>query len=276
MTGSGRYEYVDVIDKDAPGADHPVAVQIAGAARRLIAELGGAGSPREALAAARDLAAAADAAMQAAIDLARAAGYSWREIGEVLGTTRQAAFQRFGRPVDPRTGEPMSRDVPADAADRAVAIFTWHNEGRWEEILAELDDRIGALLDADRLARGWAHMAGLFGRFEGTGEPFARRAGDDVMVDVPLHWEAGDARGIVRFDTEGKVAGLAIRPLPGEPGSSHRLSLLTSWRCGSNGLLAVASSPEALLGTLLGESVARANLNPRRSGLAGGLNLGRL
>ncbi len=32
------------------------------------------------------------------------------------------------------------------------------------------------------------------------------------MVDVPLHWEAGDARGIVRFASDGRVAGLAIRP----------------------------------------------------------------
>ena len=36
------------------------------------------------------------------------------------------------------------------------------------------------------------------------------------------------------------------------------------------------SSPEALLGALFGESVARADLTPRRTGLAGGLNLGGL
>ena len=35
-------------------------------------------------------------------------------------------------------------------------------------------------------------------------------------------------------------------------------------------------SPEALLGALFGQSVARANLVPRSAGLAGGLNLGRL
>ena len=107
------------------------------------------------MAAARDLSTTADAALQAAVDLARGAGVSWSEIGDVLGTSRQAAFQRFGHPVDPRTGEPMSRDVPADAADRAVAIFAWHDEGRWE---------------------------------------------------------AGEARGVVRFDSDGRIAGLAIRP----------------------------------------------------------------
>lgn len=72
------------------------------------------------MAAAREQSVAASEALQAAVDRARDAGHSWREIGEVLGTTRQAAFQRFGHPVDPRTGTPMSQEVPSDAADRAV------------------------------------------------------------------------------------------------------------------------------------------------------------
>lgn len=182
------------------------------AARRLAAELGQTGSPRDAVAAARDLSAAADAALQAAIDRARAAGVSWREIGDVLGTSRQAAFQRFGHPVDPRTGEPMSKEVPPDAAERAVQIFAWQGEGRWAEIIAQLDENMSRRLDAELMARGAAHMTGLYGRFEGTGEPFAHRAGDDVMVDVPLRYEAGEARGIVRFNSEGQIAGLAIRP----------------------------------------------------------------
>jgi hypothetical protein len=62
----------------------------------------------------------------------------------VLGTTRQAAFQRFGHPVDPRTGTLMSHDVP-------------------------------------------------------------------------LHFEAGDGVGSVRFDREGKVAGLIPRPASPAP-----------------------------------------------------------
>jgi hypothetical protein len=72
--------------------------------------------------------------MQAAVDRARAAGHSWKRIGDVLGTTRQAAFQRFGRPVDPRTGEPMTRAVPAGLTERALAIFVAQAEGRWEDV----------------------------------------------------------------------------------------------------------------------------------------------
>src|SRR6202034_4600958 len=80
-------------------------------------------SALEAMLAARGRAVAANEALQDAVDRARDAGHSWREIGEVLGTTRQAAFQRFGHPVDPRTGTPMSHDVPPDAADRAVGLI---------------------------------------------------------------------------------------------------------------------------------------------------------
>lgn len=39
----------------------------------------------------------AEAALRRAVDDARAAGESWAVIGAALDTTRQAAFQRFGR-----------------------------------------------------------------------------------------------------------------------------------------------------------------------------------
>jgi hypothetical protein len=39
-----------------------------------------------------------------AVDMLRAQGYSWADIGAVLGTTRQSAWERFGRQGDPDTG----------------------------------------------------------------------------------------------------------------------------------------------------------------------------
>src|SRR6202044_2501029 len=90
-------------------------------------------SALEAMLATRERAVAANEALQDAVDRARDAGHSWREIGEVLGTTRQAAFQRFGHPVDPRTGAPMSTDVLPGSADRAAAIISCLTEGRWED-----------------------------------------------------------------------------------------------------------------------------------------------
>ncbi len=80
-------------------ASDPVAAAVQVSAQRLLGELAdqGTDSPLDVVKAARQLSAAAAAAMQAAVDRARAAGHSWREIGDVLDTTRQAAFQRFGR-----------------------------------------------------------------------------------------------------------------------------------------------------------------------------------
>src|SRR6202050_591513 len=216
LTARHRHEYLDITDsKSSP--DDLVAARAVSAARHLAEELSHPSSSHGAVAAARELSAAAEAALQAVVDRARAAGQSWRDIGEVLGTTRQAAFQRFGHPIDPRTGGPMSREIPPGAAGRAVAIFDWHDQGRWQEILDELDDAMRALHDQARLSRGWAAMVGMFGLLERIGDPSARRVADDTVVDVPLHFEAADAGGIVRFSGYGKVAGMGIRPASPPP-----------------------------------------------------------
>jgi len=130
----------------------------------------------------------------------------------VLGTTRQAAFQRFGRPVDPRTGEPMTRAVPPGLTDRAVAIFAAHADGRWPDILKELDENMREKLNADLMAAGWARTIAIIGSLERIGEPFAFQADDYTIVNIPLHFEAGEANGRVSFDLAGKVAGMFIRP----------------------------------------------------------------
>jgi len=172
----------------------------------------GSGLSLEALAAARDLSAAAGEALQQAVDRARAAGHSWREIGNVLGTTRQAAFQRFGHPVDPRTGAPMSTEIPAGLADQAVTIVADLAEGRWEEARRDFNAKMSEALDARRLAGAWARMASLVGGYEGMGEPFAHRIADHTVVEIPLRFEAGEATGRVVFDEDGKVTGLWLRP----------------------------------------------------------------
>jgi hypothetical protein len=199
---------------DLAGTADPVASTVRESADRLADELAGpgAGSTLAAMAAAQELSSAADAALQAAVDRARAAGHSWKRIGDVLGTTRQAAFQRFGRPIDPRTGEPMSRAVPPGLADRAVALFTAWAQSRWDEVLGALDERMRERLDAGRLAAGWAHTVALIGGLERMGEPIAVQAGDVTAVSIPLHFEAGEANGRVTFDRAGQVAGLFIRP----------------------------------------------------------------
>jgi hypothetical protein len=56
--------------------------------------------PLTSVTSARRLAGAVDDVLRATVQRARAAGRTWQEIGDLLGTSRQAAFQRFGRPSD--------------------------------------------------------------------------------------------------------------------------------------------------------------------------------
>jgi hypothetical protein len=175
----------------------------------------GDGSPLAALAAAHELSSVAGDALQEAVDRARADGHSWREIGDVLGTSRQAAFQRFGHPIDPRTGAPMRADVPLGSADRAVAIVASLADGQWEQARDDFNARMSEAIDAVQLAEVWARMASLIGSYEGMGEPFARRAADHIVVEIPLRFEAAEATARVVFDADDKVAGLWLRPAEG-------------------------------------------------------------
>lgn len=64
-----------------------------------------------------------DEAMTAAVAACRAEGYSWGEIAQRLGTTRQAAQQRYGRP-EPRSSKRRQPaiDGAAPAARRCAAV----------------------------------------------------------------------------------------------------------------------------------------------------------
>ena len=141
------------------------------------------------------------------------AGHTWQELGDLLGVTRQAAFQRFGKPIDPRTGEPMDKTVHmADAAERAVAITTAVLEGRMDEARQSFNGQVLEAFTDEVRGDGLATVAGLVGAFEGfaEGEPFVRRVGDYTVVDVPLRYEAGEMKARVAFDDDEKVAGIFI------------------------------------------------------------------
>jgi Protein of unknown function (DUF3887) len=147
------------------------------------------------------------------VEQSRDAGHTWQEIGDLLGVTRQAAFQRFGKPIDPRTGEPMDKTVHmTDAAERATAIVADVLEGRIDQARPSFNAEVLAAFTDEVLGNAQATVAGLVGAFEGfgQGDPFVRRVGDLTVVDIPLRYEAGDMKARVAFDTDEKVAGLFI------------------------------------------------------------------
>jgi hypothetical protein len=169
--------------------------------------------PLTAVASARDMAAAVDGALRVAVTRARQAGRTWHTIGDLLGTSRQAAFQRFGRPIDPRTGEPMTQTVLPGAAERAVRLLVDLMAGRYDEVRHDFDDTLLTALDTGKLGETTARVAAMVGAYEGMGEPFTRPQGDYTVVDVPLRFEAGEMTGRVSYRANGAVAGVfLLRP----------------------------------------------------------------
>ena len=150
--------------------------------------------------------------MQAAVQCARAAGHTWTEVGQVLGISRQAAFQRFGRPADPRTGQPMAASMLPGAAERGAALLADLVAGRWAEACRDFDETVARKLDAEGMAVVWARLTGMIGRLEQVGESVAYQGGDLTLVDIPLSFEAAERTARVCYDRDGKVAGLHFLP----------------------------------------------------------------
>lgn len=151
-----------------------------------------------------------DRALAAAVDDARAGGVTWQAIGEVLEISRQAAFQRFGKPIDPRTGAPMQRTELPDLDVRTRRVFERLAAGEWESAREGFDERMLRELDASLLADVWAQTIALVGAFEGFGEAAERAEGVFAVVDVELRFEAGELVGRVAFGHGGEIAGLFI------------------------------------------------------------------
>jgi hypothetical protein len=155
----------------------------------------------------------AERLLKLCVQQCRDAGHTWQEIGDLLGVTRQAAFQRFGKPIDPRTGQPMDKTVRmADAAEIATQIVTDVLGGRMDEARRSFNAQVLEAFTDEVRTNALVTVAGLVGAFEGfgVGEPFVRRIGDHTVVDIPLRYEAGDMKARVAFDTDEKVAGIFI------------------------------------------------------------------
>lgn len=154
--------------------------------------------------------AAADDVVRAVVLQARESGATWQTIGDALGVSRQAAFQRYGKPLDPRTGEPMNTTPLTAAAELAEAVIQDLVAGRWELVTERFDPAMHDGLSEDALAAAWSQIVGSSGGYEGQGEPAVSRAGDVTMTSTPLSMEAGDYTARISFRDDRTIAGLFI------------------------------------------------------------------
>ncbi|MDX1876063.1 DUF3887 domain-containing protein [Mycolicibacterium sp. 120266] len=166
--------------------------------------------PLDSVRVARNVQHGADALMAAAVAQARDDGRTWQEIGDVLGVSRQAAFQRYGKPIDPRTGEAMNTHPLAGADGLAGAVIDDLTHGRWSAVSARFDDTMRDRLTDEGLAEAWAYIAGLAGAFESHGATDVVRAGDFTTTNTPLSFEAGEFVARITFRDDQTVAGLYI------------------------------------------------------------------
>ncbi len=154
--------------------------------------------------------AAADDVVRAVVQQARQHGATWQVVGDALGVTRQAAFQRYGKPTDPRTGEPMNTTPLPGVAELAASVIQDLAAGQWSRVTEQFDPTMRDGLSEDALAAAWAQIVGLSGGFEEHGQPEAVRAGDVTITNTALSMEAGDYTARITFRDDRTIAGLHI------------------------------------------------------------------
>ncbi|WP_130178509.1 DUF3887 domain-containing protein [Cryobacterium sp. SO1] len=155
---------------------------------------------------------AAEEVVRSVVQQSRERGATWQTIGDALGVSRQAAFQRYGKPIDPRTGALMNTTPLNDAAELARSVVHDLAAGRWELVTERFDPAMRDGLSEDALAAAWSQIVGLSGGFEVQGEPVVSRASDVTVTNTPLSLEAGDYTARISFRDDRTIAGLHILP----------------------------------------------------------------
>jgi len=172
--------------------------------------LRGENDPLELVRAAHEVRDGAEALLAAAVQQAREEGRTWQEIGEVLGVSRQAVFQRYGKPIDPRTGGVMNTTALPGADELARTVIDDLAHARWADVSARFDATMRDGLTDEGLAEAWAHIVGLAGAYESHGDTVAERTGLFTTTNTPLIFEAGDFVARITFRDDRTLAGLYI------------------------------------------------------------------
>ncbi|RMB58830.1 hypothetical protein [Tessaracoccus antarcticus] len=169
----------------------------------------------------------ARAALQSSVDEAREQGQSWADIGEALGVTRQAAFKRFGRPHDPRTGVAMRNTTTASSVVALTErVFTLLDAGDHDAIAGLMSASAARTLTREVLLGTWAAAVAETGNLVACRDTRAE-LGDKTVLHpdesvlglsigvTELQCEAGEWIGRLALDGEQRIVGLLV-VAPGE------------------------------------------------------------
>lgn len=162
--------------------------------------------------------------LESAVDAARAAGRTWADIGRELGMTRQAAFKRFGKPVDPVGGEPLPRRGVAEVRTTTELVFTLIATGDYGRLTEIMHPVTAQELPRERIADTWRTVLGEVGALQSLRDTRVEIPGgativaeeDEVVGTVvgatTLVCEAGEMTGRVAVNEDGVVVGILIVP----------------------------------------------------------------
>lgn len=172
--------------------------------------LGDGQEPLDTVAAANRVCEQATALLAASVERARNDGVTWQQIGDVLGVSRQAAFQRFGKPVDPATGATLDTAVLPDATELAASVIDLLASGRWDQVTSQFDDAMLRTVTTDGLAAAWTQIIAAAGAFERRGETESVRSAGLTVTNTPLAFEAGDFTARIAFRDDRRISGLLV------------------------------------------------------------------
>ncbi|ROS23035.1 hypothetical protein [Cellulomonas sp. PhB150] len=158
-----------------------------------------------------------------AVQEARTQGRTWAQIGEELDMTKQAAFKRFGRPVDPQTGEALARRSAAGVAELTEQVCALIAAADYDRLMPLLHPRTAEELPADLIAETWRAVVAEVGAWQRcTGTRVELPDGtvvdpDDEVSGVvvgatTLECEAGSIVGRVAVSADSQVVGLLLVP----------------------------------------------------------------
>lgn len=159
--------------------------------------------------------------LQQAVTDARAEGRTWADIGKELHMTRQAAFKRFGKPIDPENGEHIAPRSIEGLRERTDKVFTLISDGNYDDLGLMMNEQTAQELPAALIADTWRSVLTEIGALQccsGTGLelPGGSPLNEDeqiigtVIGSTVLACEAGQLRGRVAFDEQSQVVGLLM------------------------------------------------------------------
>lgn len=153
---------------------------------------------------------------------ARADGLTWQQIGRVLGVSRQAAFKRFGKPIDPDTGVALTTGPVVDPARLAESVFRHIAAGDYDDLRDLMTHACSRELTRPRVMGVWRDVLASVGQLEGfSGHESRDRDGDrlpggettgPLVARVLLRHEAGEMAGHVSINRAGRVDGILLAP----------------------------------------------------------------